>query len=231
LKLFQSVSLVPIESANVCKVSRSRFIEALDLRGEGPDHLRVVEVPTLGGLHHRQVVLDHQRQGVGRRPVEPEALGHLDRQLGAHQFMTSAGVGLAAVVEQQGEVEDERALHPAQQVGVAREGPGLGPPDLVQLGHAGQRVFVDRILVIELVLDEVGHLVELGQESAEQPHLVHGPHRGGHVPTLVEDLQEGRLVVGVGLEAPVHQRDLLPQQLGKVRVDRQAAPLGLQEGP
>ena len=82
---------------------------------------------------------------------------------------------------------------------------------MVEFGHAGQRVLVYGVLVVELVLHQVGHLAELGQESAEQTHLVHGPDIGSHIATLVEDLEEGGLVVRIGLEGSIDQRHLLTE--------------------
>ena len=65
--------------------------------------------------------------------------------------------------------------------------------------------------MVELVLHQVGHLAELGQESAEEAYLVHGPDIGSHIATLVEDLEEGGLVVRVGLEGSIDQRHLLTE--------------------
>ena len=203
---------------------------SLHLGREGADHLRVVEVAALRSLHHGEVVLDDEGKGVGGSAVEPETLGDLQGQLGPHQFMASSGKGLAAIVEQQRQIQDKRALHLVEHVRVAGEGAGFGTPDLIELGDASQRVLIDGVLMIELVLDEVGHLVELGQESTEQTHLVHGPDIGSHIATLVEDLQEGGLVVGIGLEGAIDERNLLPEQLGQVGVDLESAFLGLQEG-
>ena len=98
-----------------------------------------------------------------------------------------------------------------EEFGVAGEWASLGSPDLIEFGHAGQRVLVHGVLVVELVLHQVGHLAELGQESAEQTHLVHGPDIGSHIATLVEDLEEGGLVVRVGLEGSIDQRHLLTE--------------------
>ena len=85
--------------------------------------------------------------------------------------------------------------------------------------------------MVELVLHQVGHLTKLGQESAEEAYLVHGADVGRDIAAVVEDLQEGGLVVRVGLEGPIHQRHLLTEQLGQVGVELKSPFLGLQEGP
>ena len=83
----------------------------------------------------------------------------------------------------------------------ARQFDAFLSPNYPELGRSG----------VELVLHQVGHLAELGQESAEQSHLVHGPDIGSHIATLVEDLEEGCLVVRIGLEGSIDQRHLLTE--------------------
>lgn len=92
-------------------------------------------------------------------------------------------------------------------------------------------MLVHGVLVVELVLDEVGEAAELGDELAEAPDLVHGADVGCDVAALVEDFEEDDVVVAVGEEAAVEERDLLAHELSEVRVEGEAALLAVEESP
>ncbi len=75
LKPFQSLSLVPCESANVSNVSRFKRFGRLDLPRKIADDRRVVKVAPLRQAGHQQMVFDDEPQGVRRRAVELQTLG------------------------------------------------------------------------------------------------------------------------------------------------------------
>ena len=127
---------------------------------------------------------------LGGRAVQAEAFGDAHGQVAAHLGVVAVAVGLAHVVEQQGQVEDEGPLQLLEQRGVGGVGRVFGLPDAVQLLEAHQRVLVGGVLVIELMLHQAGELAELGQVFAQQVHLVHGAQDGRDAAALVEDGQE-----------------------------------------
>ena len=94
----------------------------LHLLGELPDDRRVIQVAALRDAGHQQVVLDDEPQSLGGGVVEVEAFGDAEGQVAAGLGVVAVAVGLANVVEEQGQVEDEGPLQLLEEGGVSGVG-------------------------------------------------------------------------------------------------------------
>ena len=206
-----------------------QVFRALHLRGEIADDGRVVQVAALRNLAHRQVMLDDQPQRVAGGTVEAQAPGHVQRQSAANFGMAAGARGLAGVVQQQREVEHERPLHRPENLRVIAVGGFARFPNPVKLFEANQGVFVGGVLVIELVLHQTGEPAEFRHEFAEKADLVHRAENGRHIAALVEDFQKRFVRVLIAQKRAVHQRELVANQLRHIRMEPQAALLGVEK--
>lgn len=201
----------------------------MNLFGEGFDDGGVIEISALGDLCHGEVVFDDDPERVSGGAVEVEAACDIDGDDAAEFGVTGFGEGFTGVVEEQSEVEQERTFEVAEDIAVLGEGRFFGFPDLVEFGEADEGMLVGRVLVIELVLDEAGEFAELGDVFAEETDLVHGPEDGGDVAALVEDFEEGLVDVFVAEEGAIDEGDLVPDHLGEVGAELEAALLEVEE--
>ncbi|MCD6052262.1 MAG: hypothetical protein K0Q55_3680 [Verrucomicrobia bacterium] len=213
MKLFQILSLVPMESATVCRVS---------IGG-------VIEIAALGDLHHGEVLLDDEVQGFDGGGVQLEAAAHAVHEAGAVLLVMAALIGLAGIMQEQGEVEEVRALQADEHLGVAVQRWRLGAPNLIQLLQAHERVLIGGVLMIELVLDEAGETAEFRDVFPEEIDVVHHAQDARHVTALANDLEECLVNVDVIQKVAVHQRELLADELGQIRVQNQTALLGVEK--
>ena len=108
----------------------------LNLAGEVADHPRVIQIALLRHLGHGQVMLDHQAQGMGGRPVQAQTPGRSQGQLPAGQSMFAFVPRLARIVQQQGQIEKERPFDFLKKLGVFVERRVLRLPNPVQLFEA-----------------------------------------------------------------------------------------------
>jgi hypothetical protein len=143
--------------------------------------------------------------------------------------MVSFGHTFAGVVQQKGEVKEIRAFQAFEQFGVMIERGGVGVPDPVEFFQADQGVFIGGVTMIKLVLDQAGQTAELGQELAEQADLVHGAQDGGDIAAFLQDLEKGIVDMRIMDEGTIDQVQLVANELSEVRVQAQAALLGIEK--
>ena len=82
---------------------------------------------------------------------------------------------LPDVVHEQPEMKDGGILDLGVEFPVALESPAPRIGQIVQRADRMQRVFVDRVPVIEIMLHEAGDAPELGNELAKVAKLMHEP--------------------------------------------------------
>ena len=85
---------------------------------------------------------------------------------------------------------------------------GAGSEGL-EILHGDEGVLVGGELVIDVVLDETGEGVPLGQVAAEEAHLVHLAKRLGHAPPAPADVEEEIAHLHGAAEAVVHEVERL----------------------
>ena len=139
-----------------------QVLRRLHERGEVADHGRVVEVAALGNLDDGEVMLDEQSEDVRGRAVQAEAARNALGHARAVQFVVAAVHGLAGVVQEQREVEDEGTLDFLEHLLIRRGVRDAPAPDVIEPLDAHQRVLVGGVEVEELVLNEAGEFAELG---------------------------------------------------------------------
>ena len=201
----------------------------LHLLGEVADDERVIQVASLGKTRHEQMVFDHDPQRVRGHAVELQPPGHAVGELAAEFRVLAVAGGLAGVVQQHCEVEQERMFELLEQRRVGFVAWLLGFPDAVHLFEADQRVLVGGVLMIKLVLHQAGQPAELGEVFAQQADLVHRAQDRGDVAALVEDFQERFAHMRVVLKLAVGQGKLVADQLREVGMQPQAALLRMEE--
>src|SRR5258706_14575012 len=128
------------------------------------------------------MILDQQAQRMRGRAIEFEATGHSQRQLRAHFRMFPARRGLAGIVEQEGEIENEGALEALKKLDVfilRRRGV---VPDAVKLLEADEGMFVGRVLGKELMLNQPGRLAKFRTDFSKKPTSCHARKEGSTLP-------------------------------------------------
>jgi hypothetical protein len=90
-------------------------------------------------------------------------------------------------------------------------------------------VFVGGVLMIKLMLDETGELAEFGNVFAEQIDIVHRAEDWRNVSALVENGQKALTDVLIGKKRAIHERELIANELKEVRMQSQAALLGIEK--
>ena len=165
------------------------------------------------------MVLDHQPQGVGLGAVQPQPPGDAQGDGAADLLVVSGAEGFAGIVQEESQVKQKNVFDLLRDLGIGGVRRGLGVPDVVELFDADQRVFVGRVLMVELVLHKAGEAAEFRQELPQQAHLMHRPQHGGDVAPLVEDLQERCAHPRVAQERLVDQRKLVANELRHGRME------------
>ena len=125
------------------------------------------------------------RQPQPRRRWSRASTAPLDRVVLAHP--------LAHVVQQGGQVQRHRPVDAGHLLGRPGERLGvLAPGQRLQHGHRVQRVLVDGVDVIHVVLDAAGDRLPLGHQRRQQPQVVHllQPRGRGPVAGVGEHGQE-----------------------------------------
>ena len=135
----------------------------------------------------------------------------------------AAAVTLADVVEQEAQVQHRRVLDLGEDLAepLERGVAGARPGNTVEGLDRSQGVLVDRVAVVEVVLDEERHAGELGKQAAEQTRLVHGPQRRPDAPLVPEQVHERPAGLARRAERAIHEGkalvDVELQLLAQVR--------------
>ena len=99
---------------------------------------------------------------------------------------------LADVVEQEREIERAGLRDLVQDLAQAAEGAvGARPRHLVEGVDGGQRVLVDGMAMVEVVLGEEPDPRELGQQPAQQARLVHAAEGRSDASLVAEQPEQG----------------------------------------
>ena len=130
-------------------------------------------------------------------PAEPPA----DRDGEARaDLAVRAAVGLADVVEQRPERERDAVLDLLERLRRHREVVGvIAARERVQAAHGVERVLVDRVHVIDVVLHAARRRLPLGHERREHAEVLHllEARRVGRVARVAEQVDEARARVDV----------------------------------
>ena len=131
------------------------------------------------------MTFDDQAKGVGRRAIQSQSLGYIQRQLSAGTRVLAGAMSLACIMQQKRQIKHKGLLNLLEQLDVIVEGRLFGVPDLVELFDANQCVLVRSVLMIKLMLNQTGKLPELGQVLSQETHFMHKPENPRHIATLV----------------------------------------------
>ena len=164
--------------------------------GEGGGGVGVIDIPLLPESCHHQMIFDDEcdnRPGIGGdAEALKQRLGEADAAFG----VAADALGLADVVEEQGEVEQGRVGGLVEGFAVF-EGDGLGGgEDEVEFADGVEGVDVGGVAVVILVLDKAGEGVEGGDEPPEDAEFVHEGEGGVVRADLGEDGAEAYGGVG-----------------------------------
>ena len=193
------------------------------------DGLRVVDVAAGGGAVELQVVVDQEEDELAAFPFNYEPVAHFHREHGAG-LVVMVGIGSAAgIMQDQREVEQEGIFEFEEQllvelvVRLFRDGEFVEPVD------GAQRVFVGRVAVVELVLDEVGESPELGDVAAEEADAVHLAEGVGDAADPAEDGLEGLAVGFAVAELAVDNAEVRLREPEQFRAEAQVPLLDILE--
>ena len=143
----------------------------------------------------------------------------------------TAAAALADVVQDAAQVEPHRIAYLAHQLGRERQlgavAPALDPPQLLD---QEQRVNVDGVRVVHVLLPHTDQVRELGQVGAEQPDLVHALQRAVDAGRRGQDLAEERARLGIGAERVVDPVQVLAHQPLRARRELDVVVLRDREG-
>ena len=65
-----------------------QILLGLQRLGELPDHLRILQIPSLRHLHHQEMMPDDQEEAVGRRFIQTQSVRYVIGHPLAFAFMT-----------------------------------------------------------------------------------------------------------------------------------------------
>ena len=154
---------------------------------------------------------------------EAEARGHAARDARA-QDRVVLGPPLSDVVQQQRHHQDTAVDRPGHDGGgqrqLRRELPAL---DERELDDALDDVLVHREMVVHVELHHRHDRLELGDEGAQHPELVHAPERALGVAVLEQQREEDAVGLRVGAHPPVDPPEAGADQAHRVGM-QQAAP-------
>ena len=159
----------------------------------GPTHLprklqqqrRVAEIPSKRGDGHRQVLSDQERDrvGVGRGQSQPRS--HAAGQLFA-QHAVVFDIPLGGIVQEQGQVQQVATPQAPRRF---RQHAPLVEQRFSRLNRP-QRVFVHRIGVVLVELQQAADMLELGQHIFQQPDGEQFPQHPPHAPFVPQDREK-----------------------------------------
>ena len=161
------------------------------------DGLQVADVELERGAAHQQVPAHQPGDRLGFLAREPEPRPELERDALA-DFRVIAAAPLGDIVQQHRQVEraagDDRRCEVGGERMLLLEHPGL---DLVQDSDREERVLVDRVMVVHVVLHLRDDPTEIGDEAAQDPGLVHPPQCGFRILARGQDVEEQSIGLGV----------------------------------
>ena len=179
--------------------------------GEGVDGLGIHQVALEGGARHGEVVAHQPRHGLGLGGAQPQARPELQGDVGA-QHRVIAAAALGDVVQQHGEIEhrprQDLVHHVGRQRMVFFQRAVL---DARQDADRPDRVLVDRVGVIHVVLRLGDDPAEIGHEAAEHAGLVEATQRRLRIVLRRHHLHEQPVGLGIGAQ-PIDQADVLGDQ-------------------
>ena len=173
-------------------VELAQVLLVLAEAGEVRDHPEVLEIPSLGHLAHHQVLADQELDPLDVLLLDAQALADRDGDPSA-DLAVRAAVGLADVVEQRSQRQRHRPLHLLDRLGGDRELLRvIAALERVQPPHRVQRVLVDGIDVIDVVLHAASGGLPLGHHGRQQTLVLHllQPGRVGLIAAVADDLDE-----------------------------------------
>ena len=191
-------------------------------RGEVGDHAHVVEVAPLRHLPHHQVLADQELDPPDVLLRDPQAAADGHRQAGA-DLAVRAAVGLADVVEQRAGGQRHRPGHRAHRLGRHRELIGVvATAERVQPPDRVERVLVDGVDVIDVVLHAARRRLPLRHQRGQQPEVLHllEARRIGLVAPVADDLHEAAARVGIGAQRLAARGGQLAQHLQRPQRQR-----------
>src|SRR5215472_13313113 len=177
-------------------VSDSQYQKKLEpFRGlhalhKGADRLRVANVELEGGTAHQKVPAHEPRDCFGLLVREPQPWAEPQRYLLA-DFRMIAAAALCDVVQQYREVKSTTRHDRRRQLGCKRElvfeEPGF---DLMQDPDREQRMLVDRVDMVHVILHLCDDASKIGDEAAEYSGLVHPAQRRFRTFARGQDFEE-----------------------------------------
>ena len=145
------------------------------MRANSTDGLGIIEISLLRHVRKSEVMIHEKDERAPLRGRKLEADRGALREKRAGFRMRPRPDGPAGIVQEQGEIEDERILEFFKELAVRSQFRILRLHDLVELVDADQRVFVRGVTMEKLVLHETGELPELRNVAAEKIDAVHHP--------------------------------------------------------
>jgi hypothetical protein len=163
-----------------------------------------VDVTTLGDVRKRDVLGHQEDHGARGFSLEPDARRQL---LGERDALGDVAVplALADVVQEHAQHQKVGPLDLVEHLGNPLGGGGGARRERLEILHGDERVLVRRELVIDVVLDEAGQRVPLGQVAPEKAHLVHLAKRLRHPSPVAADVEEELARLRRAAEAVVHE--------------------------
>ena len=83
--------------------------------------------------------------------------------------------------------------------------------------------------MIKLVLHQAGQPPKFRDEFPEKPDLVHGAEDGRDVAPVIEYFQKSFAHMRIAQKGVVHQRQLIANELGQIRMELEPALLDMQK--
>src|SRR5205085_6084322 len=164
-----------------------RRLHALD---KITDRLPITDIELEGGAAHQQVPAHQPGDRLGLLRGKPQTGAEFQSDLLA-ELRVIAATALGDIVQQHREIKSAAGHDRRHQLGsqweLRFEKPAL---DLVQDADCEQRVLIDRVDMVHVVLHLSHDTAEIGNEAAEDPGLVHPPQRRFWILARGQDFKE-----------------------------------------
>ena|SRR5205085_2878655 len=135
------------------------------------------------------MLFDEKADLRGALVIEPQPF--TDALGDARAFLhVTAAVPFADVVQQQAEIKRRRIINLVEDLDQSQQSRVVFVTQAVERFDGLQRVLVNRVLVIKVVLDEKGDAGEFGQQFSKKSGLVHHPQHHGDAALAVEDVEK-----------------------------------------
>ena len=140
----------------------------------------IVEISLLSNVRKREVVIDEKDERLALLGRQLQAVRDALGENSARLSVRPGPDGFAGIVQEQGQIKNERILELLEESSIRDQLRILRPGQSIELVDANQRMFVGGVTVEKLVLNQTGQLAEFGNVASEEIDPVHHTKDAAH---------------------------------------------------